>query len=124
MLRVLVVDGYDDSREALSTELLASGYDVVAVAEEEEAVLVLTKAKRKTAIDVVLLDLPLPEAIEAARALRDERGGKDLTIVAVVAPTDSRSAREAAHVEGVDYFVLRPCPPSAIVTQLRRLFPS
>jgi CheY-like chemotaxis protein len=121
MACVLVVDGYDESRAALSAELESSGYEVLAVAEEEEAVRALSTARKSSPVDVVILDLPLAEATEAAHALRAKRAGKTLTILAIVSPTDPRAARDAAHAEGVDYFVLRPCPPQAIVKQLRRL---
>lgn len=121
MACVLVVDGYDESRAALADELRAAGYEVLAVAEEDEAVRALTGARKTSPVDVVILDLPLSEASEAAHALRTKRGGKDATILAIVSPTDPRSARDAAHEQGVDYFVLRPCPPAAIVKQLRRL---
>jgi DNA-binding response OmpR family regulator len=114
---VLVVDGFDDSREATAAELRASGHDVLAVAEEEEAV----AATGSKSVDVVLLDLPLAEVVDAVRTLRAHPPTARSRVVAVVHPTDSRDARDAARAAGIDYFFLRPCPPREVVKQLRRL---
>jgi DNA-binding response OmpR family regulator len=121
MARVLLLDGYDESREAVATGLRAAGYDVIAFAEEDDAALALESTASREAVDVVLLDVPLAEAVEAAQVLRTKLAGRSATIVAVVDPSDTRHTREAAHTAGVDYFFLRPCPPAEVVKQLRRL---
>jgi DNA-binding response OmpR family regulator len=66
MARLLLLDGYDESRDALTVHLRGAGYDVEAVAEEDDAV----RALEREGVDIVLLDLPLTEAEEAANALR------------------------------------------------------
>jgi len=116
MARVLLVDGYDESREAAASFLRAAGYDVIAVEEEADAVAAIAEAE----IDFVLLDLPLAEVEEAAAALRAARPGRSMTVIALVEPSSSRHMREVGHTSGIDYFFLRPCPPAEIVKHLKR----
>jgi len=117
MFRVLVLDGYDETRETSARELRDAGYDVIAAAEEEEAV----RAFDGEHVDVVLLDLPTEEAEEAAAVLRKSARGKALVVFAIVDPSHSRRRRDEGHARGVDYFLLRPCPPKEIIKHLRRL---
>ncbi|MBX3205346.1 MAG: hypothetical protein KF764_09765 [Labilithrix sp.] len=120
MARVLVIDGYDESRDASARALRAAGHDVVALEEEDEAL----EALERGGADVVVLDLPLAEAEEAANAIRAaiSSGAPGApAILALVDPSSPRHLREAAHASGIDYFFLRPCPPQEIVKHLRRL---
>lgn len=122
MTRVLVIDGYEESRNAAAHALRVAGYDVSAVEEEEEA---LAELARSSA-DIVLLDLPLAEAEEAADAIRTATtrapsGSRPPSVFALVDPSSSRQARENGHASGIDFFFLRPCPPAEIVKHLRRM---
>ena len=65
MRRVLVVDGFDESREDVVRAIEKAGYAAEGVAEEDEAVAAIAGA----AIDVIVLDLPIEETIEAAVAI-------------------------------------------------------
>lgn len=115
MFRLLVIDGYDETRATLVDTLEAAGYDVVAAAEEDEG----RAALEARAVDIVLLDLPAPELAEAAAALRATTHGATARLVALVDPAESRAMRERA--VGIDYFFLRPCPPAEVVKHLRRM---
>jgi len=117
MLRVLVVDGYDESRLACAKELRAAGYDVMLAVEEEEALEVLARSE----IDFVLLDLPIDEAEETANAVKSTTRGQRATVIALVAPAGARRLRNGPRATTIDYFFLRPCPPSEIVKHLRRM---
>jgi response regulator RpfG family c-di-GMP phosphodiesterase len=118
MTCVLLVDGYDESRDAMASHLREVGYEVVDVEEEDDAVETL----RDTHVDIVLLDLPMAEAEEAANALREAAPpARVMTVIALVDPTNSRRMREVGHASGIDYFFLRPCPPAEIVKHLKRL---
>lgn len=123
LARVLVLDGFDESREASTRELRKAGFDVVAVEEEDEAVAAVADAAAR--VDLVVLDVPVAEAAEAALALRrassEAARPGPLTLIALVAPSDSRAVRESAHDSGIDYVLLRPCPPPALASHLRRL---
>ncbi len=120
MTRVLVIDGYEESRSAAAHALRVAGYDVAAVEEEEEALAELADG----GADIVLLDLPLAEAEEAAEAIRTATAGAQSrapSVFALVDPSSSRQARESGHTSGIDFFFLRPCPPAEIVKHLRRM---
>ncbi|MBN9164943.1 MAG: hypothetical protein J0I07_28530 [Myxococcales bacterium] len=118
MTRVLVIDGYEESRNAAAHALRVAGYDVAAVEEEEEALAELAEG----GADIVLLDLPLAEAEEAADAIRTATAGaQSPSVFALVDPSSSRQARENGHTSGIDFFFLRPCPPAEIVKHLRRM---
>ncbi|MBX3213404.1 MAG: hypothetical protein KF850_15310 [Labilithrix sp.] len=120
MRRVLVIDGYDPSRDAAARALRAAGYEVVALEEEEAALAAL----KRGGADVVLLDLPLAEAEEAANAIRAataRQARRAPSIIALVDPSIARERREAGHAQGIDYFFLRPCPPHEMVKHLLRM---
>ena len=108
--RVLVVDDYDDSRDALVAGLTAAGF--VARGVEEEAA---TAAAAEFEPHVVILDLPIVDLVEIAGSLR-ATGAK---IVALVDRTEPR--RSDARAAGVDFFVLRPCAPRDVAAVCRRL---
>jgi DNA-binding response OmpR family regulator len=119
MPRVLVVDGYDASRDASVRELRLAGFDVLGVEEEEEALRMLGEQPA----DIVLLDLPPSEAGEAANAIRAASAthGRAISVIAIVDPSTSREMRNEGRASGIDYFILRPCPPAEIVKHLRRM---
>ncbi len=152
--RVLLLDGYAESREASAAELRRAGFEVIAVEEEEQAVAAVAAAyasasaaasvsasvspsastraaraaqSRAVDIDIVVLDVPLAEAREAAKALEEAASGihpaprRRPSVIALASPSDARPSREAAHASGVDYVLLRPCPPPALAKHLRRL---
>lgn len=116
MSRVLVLDGFDESRESTIAVLQSAGFSVVGVAEEDEALAILAKGE----VDVVLLDLPIAESIEAAEAIREQCGPTSPRVVALIEITDER---ERARAAGIDFLILRPCPPPQLAKHLRRFDP-
>jgi CheY-like chemotaxis protein len=120
MRRVLLVDGYEESRNATAHQLRTASHEVVAVEEEDDAV----RAVETSAFDVVLLDLPFVEAEEAARSIRSagaKQGRLPSSIIALVEPSTPRHVRDQGRASGIDYFILRPCPPAEMVKHLRRM---
>ena len=116
MLRILVIDGFDESRAETVSALKAARYDVEAVTDDDEALTHLSSA----AVDVVLFDLPMAEVVEAAAIIRRSIGGREARLVALSDRADIPQ-RALARAEGVDFFILRPCPPAALVAHVRRL---
>lgn len=115
MLRVLVLDGFDESRERTLAVLRAAGYSVLGAAEEDEALAKVVKG----AVDLVVLDLPIGESIEAAAAIRGQCGSEVPKLLALIDPTDTE-ARAEARTAGIDFLILRPCPPAHLLKHLRR----
>lgn len=113
MAHVLVLDGFDETRERTVTVLERAGFSVSGVAEEDDALRMIETDR----FELVLLDLPLDETLEGAAAIRDRSQAP--TILALLDPTDA-AQRERARDAGIDFIVLRPCPPSELVKHLRR----
>jgi CheY-like chemotaxis protein len=117
---VLVVDGYDATREALVLALERGGIHARGAGEEEDAIRAVGE---HPGVSAILLDLPLSESVEAACALRALPVVTAATIViALIDPSRATGReRDAARAQGIDYFFLRPCPPAEIIKQLQRL---
>ncbi len=89
---VLVVDDEPQIRRALSTNLGARGYDVLAAASGEEALRLA--AERHP--DVVILDLGLP-GLDGVDVVRGLRGWSQVPIIVLSVRSDeSRNSRSAA----------------------------
>lgn len=114
VLHVLLLDGFDESRDRTAAVLRSSGFTVTAVAEEED---VLGTLDGDAPVDVVILDIPIDEAIEAAIAIRARPRSPKL--LALIEPSDSRR-RDAAREAGVDFVLLRPCPPAHLAKHIVR----
>jgi CheY-like chemotaxis protein len=115
---VLVVDDAQDNREAYCEYLRYSGFAVAEAGTGHEA---LSKA-RALAPDLVLLDLRLPDVdgFEVTRRLRTwarTRRAKIAVLSACVFPAEMAAAIKS----GCDTFIRKPCPPDAVVTEIRRL---
>lgn len=106
MIRVLVVE--DDP---LTAELHAEyvkridGFEVVAVANTATAALAAVVASRQNPIDLILLDMNLPDAhgLEIARRLRSARDSVD--IIAITAVRDMEVVRNAVSLGVVQYLI-------------------
>jgi response regulator of citrate/malate metabolism len=117
MIRVLVVD--DEPLIAEAHRAYAEkveGFDVVAVAHTAREALA---ALRSTPIDLVLLDLNLPDrhGLEVARALRAAGSGTD--VLAVTSARDIAMVRQAVAL-GVTHYLLKPFTFAAFRDKLDR----
>jgi len=115
---VLVLDGFDESRENTVAVLRSAGFSVIGAAEEDEALAMLAK----TEVDVVLLDLPIAESTEAAEAIREQCGPTVPRLLALIEPSDTEE-RVSARTAGIDFLILRPCPPPQLLKHVRRFVP-
>lgn len=94
-IRVLVVDDTDHVRTVVSDMLRLDGFDVVAVAADGAAALVLAE---QTDPHVVVMDLRMPglDGLETTRRLRAARPGQQVVLyTAYVDGEVEREAREA-----------------------------
>ena len=115
---VLVVEDYQDAREMYVEYLRFSGFRVAEARNGVEAL------ERAFALhpDIILMDLALPrmDGWEATRRLkRDPRTAH----VPVVALTGHALAGhlEGARRAGCDAFVVKPCLPDALVSEINRM---
>lgn len=100
----MVVDGYDVTRDALLAELRLRGFTADGAADED--------AVPDGTFDVVIVDAPAAEIEEIAGSLRPRF--PSAVVIALIDPNDT-TTRVRGRVAGVDAFLLRPCPPHAIV---------
>ncbi len=99
-MRILVVDDSEDSRDLTEGALLSAGYtDIVTAGSGWEALKVLDVGRtteEKPAVDVVLLDIVMPEmdGVEACARIRNDPRYADLPIIMVTSLDDMNSLVE------------------------------
>jgi two-component system cell cycle response regulator DivK len=115
---VLVVDDYQDAREMYAEYLTFSGFRVAEAANGADAV----QQAIDLSPDIILMDLSLPgmDGWEATRRIKLDARTKHIPIIALTGhalPGVSTSAKDA----GCDAFIIKPCLPDAVVSEVRRL---
>ncbi len=117
MPRCLIVDDDRDGREGYAEYLRAFGFDVEECADGASA----WRRLRKSAPDIVLLDLQLPKlnGWDLVARIRATEGLKSLPVVvfsACVFPDDKQRADEA----GCNVFLTKPSLPADVLAELNR----
>jgi CheY-like chemotaxis protein len=115
---VLLVEDQSDLRQLYATQLTMSGFDVIEVSNGADAI----ACTSSHAPDVVLMDLSLPivDGWEATRRIKSDRKTAHIPIVALTAH-DGAGELQRATLAGCDWFVPKPCPPAALITEVRRV---
>ena len=99
-MRILVVDNSEDSRDLTEGALLSAGYaNIVTATSGWEALKVLDVGRateEKPAVDVVLLDIVMPEmdGVETCARIRNDPRFADLPIIMVTSLDDMNSLVE------------------------------
>src|SRR5436190_5202366 len=99
--RLLIVDDNEMNRDMLARRLLRKGY-VVELAENAKELL---QRVRKDAVDLVLLDIEMPEVsgLDALQQLRDHYSAAELPIIMVTAKAQSDDIVKALDLGANDY---------------------
>jgi two-component system cell cycle response regulator DivK len=115
---VLIVEDQRDLRELYAQQLTISGFDVI---EAENGAIAIEHTTAHSP-DVVLMDLSLPviDGWEATRRLKSDTRTAHIPVVALTAHDGSGELQRATRA-GCDWFVPKPCPPDALITELRRV---
>jgi CheY-like chemotaxis protein len=115
---VLIVEDQHELRQLYMQELALSGFDVIEAANGMDAI----AHTASHTPDVVLMDLSLPilDGWEATRRLKADDRTAHIPIVALTAHDGSGELQRATRA-GCDWFVPKPCPPDALVTEIRRV---
>jgi two-component system KDP operon response regulator KdpE len=113
-IRVLVVDDEPAIRRFLRASLGAQGFDVLEAADAHSALTQLSH----TAVDVLVLDLGLPDmdGIEVIRTLKEK--GSDVPIVVLSSRSDEVAKVRALDL-GADDYVTKPFGMDELVARLR-----
>ncbi len=115
---VLIVEDQQDLRQLYAEHLTMSGFDVIEASNGAEAI----DHTSSSLPDVVLMDLSLPivDGWEATRRLKADVRTAHIPIVALTAHDGSGELQRATRA-GCDWFVPKPCPPAALITEVRRV---
>lgn len=115
---ILIVEDQPELRHLYATQLSLSGFDVIEAGNGADAI---TETTDRTP-DVVLMDLSLPvvDGWEATRRLKSDRRTAHIPVVALTAH-DGAGELERAMRAGCDWFVPKPCPPDALIVEIRRV---
>jgi CheY-like chemotaxis protein len=115
---VLIVDDFEDIRDAYADFFVFRGYRVAAAADGEQAI------EQATALlpDLILMDLSLPgmDGWEATRRLKSDDATRHIPIVALTGHALA-GASDGAKKAGCDSFVTKPCLPDDLVVEVRRM---
>ncbi len=115
---ILIVEDQQDLRQLYAQELSMDGFDVIEAANGADAI-----AHTSTqSPDVVLMDLSLPviDGWEATRRLKADEKTAHIPVVALTAHDGAGELQRATNA-GCDWFVPKPCPPHALITEVRRV---
>ena len=95
-----------------------SGFDVIEAGNGADAISQATESVP----DVILMDLSLPvvDGWEATRRLKADGRTARIPVVALTAHDGSGELQRATRA-GCDWFVPKPCPPDALITEVRRV---
>lgn len=115
---ILLVEDQSDLRHLYAYQLTLSGYDVIEAENGAEAI----DRTASHAPDVVLMDLSLPvvDGWEATRRLKGDERTAHIPVVALTAHDGSGELQRATRA-GCDWFVPKPCPPDALIAEVRRV---
>jgi two-component system, cell cycle response regulator DivK len=115
---ILVVEDQEELRRLYAEQLTLSGFDVIEAGNGEDAISHTSSHNP----DVVLMDLSLPilDGWEATRRLKSDTRTAHIPIVALTAHDGSGELQRATRA-GCDWFVPKPCPPDALITEVRRV---
>ncbi len=118
---VLLVEDQTELRHLYAQQLTLSGFDVIEAGDGATAI----SRTAEQAPDVVLMDLSLPvlDGWEATRRLKHDSRTSHIPVVALTAH-DRAGELEQATQAGCDWFVPKPCPPDALIAEVRRVLSS
>lgn len=115
---ILLVEDQLDLRRLYAEQLGLSGFDVSEAGDGATAV----ANALELGPDVVLMDLSLPgiDGWEATRRLKADPRTASIPVVALTAH-DGAGELERATRAGCDWFIPKPCPPPALIVEVRRV---
>jgi CheY-like chemotaxis protein len=117
--RVLVVDDDRDTREMYCESLRGQGFDASTAASAEDALAAIPHSVPA----VVVTDLRFRgkmDGVELARRLRSDERTKDVRIIMLTGAAFGEE-RERAEASGCDRFLVKPCLPATLATEIRLL---
>lgn len=115
---VLLVESHEDSRTIYTAILEHHGFAVVAAAGGDEG-LRLSRERRPDLI-VVEFSPPRQHSLAVVRAFRAQPSTTAVPVVAL-STTPGEADRDLLLAEGIAAYIVKPCPPLALLAEARRL---
>ncbi len=118
---VLLVEDNADIRNIYATALASEGYTVVEATNGEEGI----RLARTTSPRLILMNiaLPLVDGWKATAVLKQDPRTREIPVVAITAFTRSRDRLRARSL-GCAAYLPKPCEPSRLLKEVRRLIGS
>jgi two-component system cell cycle response regulator DivK len=118
---VLLVEDHAELRRLYAEQLVMSGFDVIEASNGADAI----SWTSSHVPDVVLMDLSIPviDGWEATRRLKSDQRTAHIPVVALTAHDGAGELHRATEA-GCDWFVPKPCPPDALIAEVRRVLTS
>ncbi len=115
---VLLVEDQQALRQLYARELTLAGFDVIEAGNGLAGV----DASTRHIPDLVLMDLSLPvlDGWEATRRIKTDARTAHIPVMALTGH-DTAGELERATRAGCNWFIPKPCPPGALVAEVRRL---
>ena len=106
------------NRDMLTRRLQRRGFEVVIALDGAQGI-ALAKSESPA---LILMDISLPvlDGWEATRRLKNDSRTSHIPVVALTAH-DASGELQRATSAGCDWFVPKPCPPDALITEIRRV---
>ena len=116
---ILVVEDFDELREAMVASLRELRYRVEAAADGGQGV----RYASKGTVDVIVMDVSLPimNGIEVTRRIRAMGGAKRPHIIMTSAHVDART-RQLAFEAGCDQYIAKPLEIDAVAAAIDAFF--
>jgi CheY-like chemotaxis protein len=117
--RVLIVDDNRDTREMYLESLRADGFEPRTATNGKDAL----RMARTFHPSVIVTDLRLHgkiDGVELTRRLRADARTVEIRVIILTGVTFG-DERERAEASGVDAFVLKPCLPNTLASEIRRV---
>ena len=121
-MSILIIDDFQEARDLLQTILQSAGFGpLVPVATAHEGLRLLgvgKRGKQSSGIDLVLMDLEMPEldGLEACRRIRGEDQLQSLPIIVITARTEAEDI-QAAYTAGATDYIRKPVIPAELIAR-------
>ena len=115
--RVLVVDDNRDMVYSLLALLETEGYIAKGIYSAIYSESTIVADVRDFNPDIIIMDIAMPGRTgwDAARQVRQDRAGKRPLLIATSGQYTKGADRVRADLSGLDYFVIKPCDPKALL---------
>ena len=115
---ILLVEDEEDMAYAVTLQLEAKGYEVIAASDGREG---LDKARMKKP-DLIILDLMLPkiDGYKVCRMLKFDDKYKNIPIILFTARAQDSDKKVGKEV-GADAYITKPFEPSVLLDKIREL---